>query len=59
MVTEPTRYENVLDLFLTNNSTLVNKVEIIPGFTDHNIVYTEVSIKPQIIASKAKGHVSV
>ena len=39
-VTKPTRYENVLDLFLTINSTLVNKVEIILGFSDHDIVYT-------------------
>ena len=54
MVTEPTRYENVLDLFLTNNSTLVNKVEIIPGFSDHDIVYTEVSIKPQILPQKPR-----
>ena len=54
MVTEPTRYENVLDLFLTNDSTLVNKVEIIPGFSDHDIVYTEVSIKPQILPQKPR-----
>ena len=54
MVTEPIRYENVLDLFLTNNSTLDNKVEIIPGLSDHDIVYTEKSIKPQILPQKPR-----
>ena len=30
MVTEPTRCENVLDLFLTSNHTLVQKIKIRP-----------------------------
>ena len=54
IVTEPLRYEHVLDLFLTNNSTVVNKVELIPGFSDHDIVYTKVSIKPQILPQKPR-----
>ena len=54
MVTESTSYENILDLFLTNNPTLVNKVEIMPGLSDHNIIYTEVSIKPQILPQKPR-----
>ena len=49
MVTEPIRYEYVFDIFLTNNSTLFKKKEIMPGLLDHEIVYTEVSIKPQIM----------
>ena len=48
MVTEHTMYEGVLALFLTNNSTLVNKVEIIPGLLDSEILYIEAQIKPQI-----------
>lgn len=47
MVTEQTRGENILDLFLTNNPTLVKKINILPGIVDHDIVYTEVSIRPQ------------
>ena len=35
MVTEPTRCENAIDLFLTSNHTLVQKIEILPGITDH------------------------
>ena len=52
MVTEPTRYENVLDIVLTNNSTLFKKAEIMPGLLDLEIVYIEVSIKPQIMPQK-------
>lgn len=55
MVTEPTRYENTLDLFLTNNPTLVSMVEIIPGLSDHDNVYSEVNIKPQITARKPRA----
>ena len=47
VVREPTRYENILDLFLTTNNTLVNAVTIIPGLSDHNIVKSVVNIKPK------------
>ena len=46
IVTEPTRYYNVLDLIPTSNPTLVSKVNCIPGFSDHDIVSVEVAIKP-------------
>ncbi|MCG8048091.1 MAG: hypothetical protein JAY66_20795 [Candidatus Thiodiazotropha taylori] len=48
MVTRPTRYENILDLFLIDNPTLVKSVEIKPGIADHDAVLSEVFIKPQI-----------
>ena len=32
-----------------SNSSLINKVEIIPGISDHDIVYVEASIKPRKI----------
>ena len=39
MVSHPRAYQeystNLLDLFLTNNRTLVNKCEVIPGIGDH------------------------
>ena len=48
MVTEPTRItelaSNVLNLFFTSNSTLVNKVQIIPGISDYEAVYIESKI---------------
>ena len=50
LVTEPTRItedtENTLDLFFCNNSTLVNRIEIIPGISDHECVYVESSLRP-------------
>ena len=38
MVTSPTRGQNILDLFLTTNPTLVDNVSITPGLSDHDIV---------------------
>ena len=46
MVNEPTRYDNVIDLFLISNHTLVQKIEIVPGIADHDIVVADVNIKP-------------
>ena len=46
MVEEPTRDENFLDLFLTNNPNLVQRTETLPGLSDHDAVYMEVQIHP-------------
>ena len=50
VVTEPTRItetsSNTLDLFFTSNQTLVNKVEVIPGISDHEAVFIESSLRP-------------
>ena len=45
-VTQPTRNDNVLDLILTSNPTLVSKIECLPGLSDHDIVSAEVALKP-------------
>ena len=47
MVDKPTRLNNTLDLFLTTNPTLVNKITTLPGLSDHDAVYVDVNIKPQ------------
>ena len=51
MVSSTTRIteysSNLLDLFLTNNRTLVNKCEVIPGISDHEAVYVESSMHPR------------
>ena len=53
MLKSPTHYtdttEAIIDLFLTNNATLVNKVEVIPGISDHEAVYIESSLRPDKI----------
>ena len=49
-VTEPTRVTETtaskLDLFFTSNQTLINKVEVIPGISDHETVFIESSLCP-------------
>ena len=54
MVRKPTRKGNVLDLFLTSNRTLVNKVEILSGISDHEISISNVSIKPKMSRQKPR-----
>ena len=47
MEKEPTRGENILDLFWITNPTLVNSVTIIPELSDHEIVSCVVDTKPK------------
>ena len=49
MVTSPTRGQNILDLFLTTNPTLVDNVSITPGLSDHDIVLIQVNVKPEVL----------
>ena len=50
MVDEPTRItgakSSILDLFLTNNDTLINQTPVIPGISNHKAVFIESSLKP-------------
>ena len=46
VVKEPTRDENILDLFITSNETLVNRARVIPGISDHDAVLIESSLYP-------------
>ena len=52
LITNPTRGKNVLDLFISNNDSVIIKTQAIPGFSDHNAVFfegnIEVTIKKQI-----------
>ena len=36
VVCEPTRHDKILELFFTNNATLVDKAKNIPGMSDHD-----------------------
>ena len=55
MVTEPTRINNILDLFLTSNPTLVESSKVIPGMSDHDgIPMLIISSKPKL--NKQKPH---
>ena len=44
MVTSPTRCQNILDLFLTSNPTLIDKTIVLPGLSDHGIVQVELML---------------
>ena len=46
IINKPTRGDNILDLIITNNPSLVNRTEIIPGISDHDGCYVEVNIHP-------------
>ena len=55
MQKQPTRNESNLDLFLTNNESLVKSTSIIPGISDHEIVIIDSIIRPKIAkAAKRK-----
>ncbi|CAG2222065.1 unnamed protein product [Mytilus edulis] len=43
MVEEPTRESNALDLIIPNFPNSFNKVETIPGISDHDIVFAELN----------------
>ncbi|MCG8032702.1 MAG: reverse transcriptase domain-containing protein [Candidatus Thiodiazotropha taylori] len=48
MVQEPTRENNILDLFLTNSPTLVDSLSVVPGISDHQAVTSIVRLRPSI-----------
>ena len=49
MVDFPTRGSNILDIFLTNRPTLVNKCEAIPGISDHDsAIFIEADVNAKL-----------
>ena len=54
MVTTPTRQDNILDLFLTTNPTLVDEVDCQPGLGDHDMVTASCALKPSIQKQKPR-----
>ena len=51
VVTQPTRFQNILDLFLLNypNAYELHNLHIMPGMSDHNIVSADFCIKVKIL----------
>ncbi|XP_071480876.1 uncharacterized protein [Diadema antillarum] len=45
---QATRYDNILDIVLTNNPTQVKSSYSIPGISDHAMVVTDFDMKPAI-----------
>ena len=54
MVSQPTRGNNILDLFATNRSSLVEHTKVIPGISDHEIVSVELTLL--VTVNKPKVH---
>ena len=55
VVLEPTRGKNTLDLFFTTNPTLVEKVTMTPGMSDHDsIPLVIINCKPKFIKQKPR-----
>ena len=46
-VDTPTRNNHILDVFLTNQPSLINSCQVIPGISDHEIVYTSAAVAVQ------------
>jgi len=46
MQTNPTRQDNVLDLYFTNIPSLVKSCETIPGISDHDMLVIDSDLKP-------------
>ena len=49
---EPTKGQNLLDLFCCNKPSLVKSITSIPGISDHNIVLADCKLKPSIITKQ-------
>ncbi|CAC5391834.1 unnamed protein product [Mytilus coruscus] len=47
LVNFPTRKDNILDIFCTNQPNLITKIKSIPGISDHNIVLVDAICKPK------------
>ena len=54
VVTQPTRLNNTLDLFLTTDPTIVNEVKVQPGLADYDMVSAESLLKPAVHKQKPR-----
>ncbi|XP_063416350.1 uncharacterized protein LOC134697993 [Mytilus trossulus] len=51
-VTEPTREKKILDLVLTTNENLVQKMSITDGMSDHQMIIRTANARPKVIKNK-------
>ena len=54
VVEVPARLDNTLDLFVTSNPSLVNRIITLPGLSDHEAVLADVSITPILAKCKKR-----
>lgn len=54
MVQDPTRGNHILDLFLTNNPSRVNRAQVIPGISDHDAVLVVINTSARMKTQKPR-----
>ncbi|XP_060582784.1 uncharacterized protein LOC132739146 [Ruditapes philippinarum] len=54
VVKDPTRENHILDLFLTNNPSIVNRANVIPGISDHDAVLVDTNTSARIKLQKPR-----
>ena len=54
LVQEPTRNKNTLDLLITNYPSKILRIDVTPGISDHDIVYTEMNMNSAINTQKPR-----
>ena len=54
MVDSPTRGNNILDIFATNRPGLIQKVEVTPGLSDHEVIKIVSSLAITVIKSRPR-----
>lgn len=55
IVKAPTRNKYILDLFLTNNDTYINRSSVIPGLSDHDIVQIDANVQATLKKNRSPG----
>ena len=45
VISFPTRRNNILDIFFTNRPSLIRKCHTLPGISDYEVIYLELSIE--------------
>ena len=50
----PTREQNILDLLMTTNPSLISNTEVHPGMSDHQIVIADVDLKAKTAKKKPR-----
>ena len=53
-VKEQTRSGNILDLVFTTNPGLIDKIEIHPGMSDHQVVITDINTRAKVCKKKPR-----
>ena len=55
MIEEATQAEALLNLFLTNKPSLVTRIRVIPGLSDHDIVLSDIIISINLLTARVVG----